>query len=86
MRTKVERAQSLILLILDYDVCVSELNENLLNKVQRLQNLSIRLIHCEIRLGLRKFDHVSDRKRLQWLPIKLRREEHVLSLLYFGTV
>lgn len=79
VKTKVELAQSLLLPILDYaDVCNIDLNEDSLNKLQRLQNLCVRFIY-----GLRKFDHVSEHRReLGWLPIRLRREEHVLTLLY----
>ena len=79
VKTKVELAQSLLLPILDYaDVCLIDLNEDLLNKLQRLQNLCVRFIY-----GLRKFDHVSEyRSKLKWLPIRLRRDEHVLTLLY----
>ncbi|XP_026330922.1 uncharacterized protein LOC113238300 [Hyposmocoma kahamanoa] len=79
VKTKIELAQSLLLPIMDYaDVCVIDLNDDLLGKLQRLQNLCIRFIY-----GLRKFDHVSEyRRRLQWLSIKQRREEHVLSFLY----
>ena len=33
--------------------------------------------------GLKKYDHVSDfRTKLKWLPIRLRRNTHILSLLY----
>lgn len=79
VKTKVELAQSLLLPILDYaDVCLIDLSEDLLNKLQRLQNLCIRFIY-----GLRKFDHVSEyRLKLEWLPIRLRREEHILILVY----
>ncbi|XP_026326195.1 uncharacterized protein LOC113234888 [Hyposmocoma kahamanoa] len=79
VKTKIELAQSLLLPIIDYaDVCVIDLNEDLLGKLQRLQNLCIRFLY-----GLRKFDHVFEyRRRLQWHSIKQRREEHVLSFLY----
>ncbi|KAJ2946731.1 hypothetical protein O0L34_g12790 [Tuta absoluta] len=79
VRTKVELAQSLLVPILDYaDVCYLDLNEDLLDKLQRLQNICIRFIY-----GLRKFDHVSEyRNRLKWLPIRLRRNEHILLLLF----
>lgn len=79
VKTKVELAQSLIFPILDYaDICLIDLNEVLLNKLQRLQNLCIRFVY-----GLRKFDHVSAfRSKLKWLPIRLRRDERVLSLLF----
>lgn len=64
--------------ILDYaDIC--DFNEYLLNK-QCLQNLC-----ASYNFWLRKLNHVAEyRRTLQWLPIKLRREEHVLSLLYNG--
>ncbi|CAF4803245.1 unnamed protein product [Pieris macdunnoughi] len=55
IRTKTMLAQSLLLPILDYaDSCSSDLNEELLDKIERLQNFCIRFI-----FGLRKYDHVS---------------------------
>lgn len=46
--------------------------------LKRLQIFSIRFI-----FGLRKYDHVSEfRAKLKWLPIRLRRNTHILSLLY----
>ncbi|CAG4951495.1 unnamed protein product [Colias eurytheme] len=77
--TKVMLAQSLLLPLLDYaDSCYTNLSEDQLNKLERLQNFCIRFIY-----GLRKFDHVSEfRKKLKWLPIRLRRNAHTLHLLY----
>ncbi|XP_045446959.1 uncharacterized protein LOC123655168 [Melitaea cinxia] len=77
--TKVALAQSLPHPILNYaDTCYLDLREDQLNKLERLQNLCIRFIY-----GLRKYDHVSEfRAKLKWLPIRLRRNTHVLSLLY----
>lgn len=77
--TKVTLAQSLLLPILDYaDVCYLDLTEALLDKLERLQNLCIRFI-----FGLRKYDHVSHyRSQLKWLPIRFRRNCHILTLLY----
>ncbi|CAG4937325.1 unnamed protein product [Colias eurytheme] len=77
--TKILLAQSLLLPILDYaDVSYPDLTELLLDKLERFQNLCIRFI-----FGLRKYDHVSDyRARLRWLPIRLRRDTHILHLLY----
>lgn len=77
--TKVSLAQSLLLPILDYaDACYLDLTEGQLNKLERLQNYCIRFI-----FGLRKYDHVSQfRAKLKWLPIRLRRNTHILSLLY----
>ncbi|KAG7310019.1 hypothetical protein JYU34_004547 [Plutella xylostella] len=77
--TKITLAQSLLLPILDYaDVSYLDLTEELLNKLERLQNLCIRFI-----FGLRKYDHISEyRARLKWLPIRLRRNTHILCLLY----
>lgn len=77
--TKIALAQSLLLPILDYaDVCYLDLTEDQLNKLERLQNFCIRFI-----FGLRKYDHVSAfRTRLKWLPIRLRRNAHILSLLF----
>ena len=77
--TKVALAQSLLLPILDYaDCCYLDLKEEQLNKLERLQNICIRFI-----FGLRKYDHISEfRTKLKWLPIRLRRNTHVLCLLY----
>ena len=47
-------------------------------KLERLQNLCIRFV-----FGLRKYDHVPDhRRQLGWLPIRLRHNYHMLTLLY----
>ena len=52
--------------------------EEQLNKLERLQNLCIRFI-----FGVRKYDHISEfRNKLKWLPIRLRRNTHILHLLY----
>lgn len=77
--TKIALAQSLLLPILDYaDVSYPDLTEVQLDKLERLQNFSIRFI-----FGLRKYDHISEyRAKLKWLPIRLRRNTHILSLLY----
>lgn len=77
--TKITLAQSLLLPILDYaDTCYINLSEELLNKLERIQNLCIRFI-----FGLRKYDHVSEfREILKWPPIRLRRNTHILCLLY----
>ncbi|CAH2244820.1 jg28016 [Pararge aegeria aegeria] len=77
--TKVMIAHSLLLSILDYaDASFLNLTEDQINKLERLQNLAIRFI-----FGLRKYDHVSEfRQKLKWLPIRRRRDLHVLSLLY----
>lgn len=78
-QTKITLAQSLLLSLLDYaDVCFLDATEELLDKLERLQNLCIRFI-----FGLRKYDHVSEfRSRLKWLPIRRRRDVHILSFLY----
>ncbi|CAH2266821.1 jg9436 [Pararge aegeria aegeria] len=72
-------AQTLLLPIIDYaDASFVDLTEDQLNKLERLQNTSIRFI-----FGLRKYDHISQfRSRLKWLPIRLRRNLHILSILY----
>ncbi|CAK1594935.1 unnamed protein product [Parnassius mnemosyne] len=77
--TKIALAHSILLPILDYaDICYTDITMEQLNKLERLQNLSIRFI-----FGLRKYDHVSQfRKQLKWLPIHLRRNVHLLSLLF----
>ncbi|KAJ2939918.1 hypothetical protein O0L34_g6624 [Tuta absoluta] len=77
--TKIMLAQALLLPLLDYgDVAFLDLSQELLNRMERLQNQCIRFV-----FGLRKFDHVSEfRERLGWLPIRQRRDLHILSLLY----
>lgn len=77
--TKTVLAQSLLLPVLDYaDACYLDLTEEQLNKLERLQNFCIKFI-----FGLRKYDHVSPfRSLLKWLPIRLRRNTHILCLLY----
>lgn len=79
IRTKITLAETLLLPILDYADCsYTDLNVELLNKLERLQNMAIRFI-----FGLRKFDHISEyRARLKWLPIRMRRNFHVLTLLF----
>lgn len=76
--TKAALAQSLLLPVLDYaDACYLDLTQEQLDKLERLQNFCIRFI-----FGLRKYDHVSPfRVMLKWLPIRLRRNMHILSLL-----
>lgn len=78
-KTKVALANSLLLPLLDYaDIVYIDLSEQLLNKLERLQNMCIRFI-----FGLRKFDHISQhRQQLGWLPIRQRRNMHALSLLF----
>lgn len=77
--TKTALVKSLLFPILDYaDACYLDLTEEQLDKLERLQNFCIRFI-----FGLRKYDHVSEfRQKLKWLPIRLRRNSHILSFLY----
>lgn len=77
--TRVSLMQCLIFPIFDYaDACYLDASEDLLNKLERLQNLCIRFI-----FGLKKYDHVSEyRRQLQWLPIRLRRNSRTLCLLF----
>ncbi|CAK1598296.1 unnamed protein product [Parnassius mnemosyne] len=77
--TKIMLAQSLLLSILDYaGASYLDVTEDQLNKLERIQNLAIRFI-----FGLRKYDHVSEfRLKLKWLPIRLRRNLQIVSLLY----
>ncbi|XP_034824832.2 uncharacterized protein [Maniola hyperantus] len=79
IKTKISLAETLLLPILDYaDSSYTDLNEELLNKLERLQNLCIRFIY-----GLRKFDHITEyRTRLKWLTIRRRRDFHALTLLF----
>lgn len=77
--SKICLAQTCLLSILDYaDICYPDVTEAQLDKLDRLQNLCIRFI-----FRLRKYDHISFfRKKLNWLPIRLRRNSHILHLLY----
>ncbi|CAH2096616.1 unnamed protein product [Euphydryas editha] len=77
--TKIALAHSLLLPILDYaDSCYLDVTEEQLNKLERIQNLCIRFI-----FDLGKYDHISYfRIKLKWLPIRLRRNTHILNLLY----
>jgi hypothetical protein len=79
LHTKLTLTQSLLLPLLDYgDIAFLDLKEELLDKLERLQNVCIRYI-----FGLRKYDHISEfRSQLRWLPIRRRRDVHVLSLLF----
>ena len=79
LKTKILLAHTLLLPILDYaDSCYLDVSQQLLGKLERLQNLIIRFI-----FGLRKHDHVSQyRSQLKWLSIKHRRYLHSLTLLY----
>ncbi|CAG9794380.1 unnamed protein product [Diatraea saccharalis] len=79
LKTKISLVQTLLFPILDYaDACYLDATEELLNKLERLQNVCIRFI-----FGLRKYDHISQfRSQLKWLPIRHRRNAHVLSTLY----
>lgn len=72
-------AKTLLLLIVDYtDTIYVNLNQEQLNKLECLESLCIRFI-----FGLRKYDHVSElRKKVKWLPIRIRRKSHILSRLY----
>ncbi|KAJ0172872.1 hypothetical protein K1T71_004733 [Dendrolimus kikuchii] len=72
-------AQSLLLPLIDYaDACYLDITQEQLDKLERLQNVCIRFI-----FGLRKYDHISEfRNKLKWLPIRLRRNVHLLSLLH----
>lgn len=79
LKTKISLVQTLLLPILDYaDSCYLDATEELINKLERLQNVCIRFI-----FGLRKYDHISSfRSQLKWLPIRYRRNAHILSTLY----
>lgn len=79
LKTKISLSQTLLLPILDYaDSCYIDLSQQLLNKLERMQNLIIRFI-----FGLRKYDHVTQyRYQLKWLTVKDRRHLHSLTLLY----
>lgn len=62
-----------------YDFFNTQLkSEKRLDKLERFQNFCIRFI-----FGLRKYDHISEfRTKLKQLPIRLRPNTHILSLLY----
>lgn len=71
--------EALILPHVDYcDPVYSNVNTQLINKLQRAQNACIRFV-C----GLKFFDHVSlSYNQLAWLRIAQRRQFHTLCLLY----
>lgn len=77
--TRLLLAQSLLLPLLDYaDVAYLDPTQELVDKLERLQNQCIRYIY-----NLRKYDHISSyRSQLKWLPIRLRRNVHILTLLF----
>lgn len=77
--TKIILANSLFLSILDNaDASYPYLTEYIVNKLEWLQNLAIRLIFC-----LLKFNHVSQfHFNLKWLSIRSRWNLHILSLPY----
>ena len=77
--TKISLVHALLLPLLDYaDVCFLDATEELVNKLERLQNQCIRFIY-----GLRKYDRISHfRKELKMLPIRFRRNTHILCLLF----
>lgn len=79
LETKAMLSRSLLLPLLDYgNVVFLDANEDLFDKLERLQNQCIRFVY-----GLRKYDHVSEfRTKLNWLPVRLRRDLNVLTLLY----
>lgn len=79
IKTKISLVNSLLMPILDYaDICCVNLNEDLLNKLDRLLNSGIRFIY-----DLKKYDHISQyRLKLKWLPIRERRYCRILGLLY----
>lgn len=79
IKTKISLVNSLLLPIIDYaDITYPDLNQDLLNKLDRLLNTCIRFIY-----GLRKYDHVSEyRSKLKWLPIRERRHRRTLCLLF----
>lgn len=76
---KITLVNALLLPLIDYaDISYPDLTEELLDKLDRLQNMCIRYV-----FGLRKYDHVSQfRNKLQWLNIRLRRSFHLLTSLY----
>lgn len=77
--TKISIANSLLIPIINYaDTCYLDAKEEHLNKLERLLNTCIRFI-----FGLRKYDHVSEfRAKLNWLPIRDRRNLRIVCLLY----
>lgn len=79
LKTKLMLVNSLLLPIIDYaDVCYPDINEDVLNRLDRLLNVLIRFV-----FGLRKYDHISKyREQLKWLNIRSRRSVHILLLLY----
>lgn len=78
-KAKLMLSYSLLIPLLDYgDVCCVDMTEEQLSVLERLLNMAIRFI-----FSLRKFDHISEyRAKLNWLPIRLRRNLRCLCLLY----
>jgi Reverse transcriptase (RNA-dependent DNA polymerase) len=76
---KIILINSLILPKFDYcDVVFIHINENLKNKLQKMQNRCIRFIY-----NRKKFDHISScYKELNWLKLDKRRELHLGCLIY----
>jgi exonuclease III len=79
MKTKTLLVQALLLPLLDYaDIAFLDLNQNLLDCLERLQNMGIRYI-----FNLKKYDHITEyRNKLKWLTIRQRRDSHILTLLH----
>ena len=60
----------------DYgDIVYQDLSRDLANKLQRIQNVSVRFI-----FNLRKFDHISGAfKKLDWIKLETRKQLHILT-------
>ena len=74
IRTKNTLVQTLLLPLLDYaDVYYTDVDEEILDKLDRFRSTCIRFI-----FDLHKYDHVSNsRQQLNWLPVRLRRNLHI---------
>jgi hypothetical protein len=71
--------RSLLIPHLDYaDSVFLDLNQDLLNSLERLQNMGIRFI-----FNIKKFDHITSyRNQLKWLTMRQRRKLHLLLLVH----
>lgn len=77
-KTTLVVSTSLLLSIIGTDESYPDLNEELLNKLNRILNVCIRY-----NFGFRKYDDMSQFcSKLNWLSIRLRRNAHMLYLLY----
>ena len=78
-KVRIVLVQALLLSHIDYaDAAYVDLDQDLLDKLERLQNIGIRYI-----FNLKKYDHITEhRNGLRWLTMRQRRELHILTLVH----